>query len=124
VNVCAGYKLLLYFIKISAKTGKGVEELMDAIVERVPPPPVENNSEFRGLIFDSWFDKYKGVIVLVYLAGGSISAGQTITSIHTNISYDVKAVGILRPDEQQVSTLLVQPNLINNSTRSKQKRIS
>jgi len=80
---------------------------MDAIVERVPPPPVENSSEFRGLIFDSWFDKYKGVIVLVYLAGGSISAGQTITSIHTNISYEVKAVGILRPDEQLVSTLLV-----------------
>jgi len=74
-------------------------------VERIPPPPAETNAEFRGFIFDSWYDKYKGVIVLIYLAGGSISAGQTITSIHTNISYEVRAVGILRPDEQLVTKL-------------------
>jgi translation factor GUF1, mitochondrial len=78
---------------------------MDEIVERIPSPPAEVGSNFRGLIFDSWYDRYKGVIVLVYLAGGSITAGQFVTSIHSNISYEVKAVGILRPDEKQVTTL-------------------
>ncbi|XP_059474079.1 translation factor GUF1 homolog, mitochondrial [Neocloeon triangulifer] len=92
-------------LRISAKTGHGVSELMDAIVDRIPPPPAVINAEFRGLIFDSWYDRYKGVIVLVYVADGSIKPGQTITSVHTNISYEVRHLGILRPGEQPVSAL-------------------
>ncbi|CAB3376520.1 Hypothetical predicted protein [Cloeon dipterum] len=92
-------------LKISAKTGQGVPELMDAIINRVPSPKASRDQPFRGLIFDSWYDRYKGAIVLIYVADGSVKAGDLISSLHTGLSYEVKQVGILRPEEQPVSAL-------------------
>ncbi|XP_012279778.1 translation factor GUF1 homolog, mitochondrial isoform X2 [Orussus abietinus] len=92
-------------LKISAKLGIGVDKLLEAIVKRIPPPPAIRDAPFRALIFDSWFSKYKGAISLIYVAEGSLSVGQFITSVHTGKSYEVKTISILRPDEEFVKTL-------------------
>ncbi|KAF4522629.1 hypothetical protein B566_EDAN003611 [Ephemera danica] len=92
-------------LKISAKNGTGIDNVLKAIVERIPAPNVDRKGEFAALIFDSWFDRYKGVIALVYVAGGEITVGDHITSLHTGQNYDVKGLGILRPQEEPVNNL-------------------
>ncbi|KAI4491304.1 hypothetical protein M0802_010237 [Mischocyttarus mexicanus] len=92
-------------LKISAKLGIGVEELLQAVLKRLPPPPVNRNSSFRGLIFDSWYDKYKGAVSLIYVKDGSLSVGEQITSFASKKSYEVKNLAILRPEEEHVKTL-------------------
>ncbi|KAK2580608.1 hypothetical protein KPH14_007724 [Odynerus spinipes] len=93
-------------LKISAKLGIGVDKLLQAILERLPPPSVDRNLSFRGLIFDSWYDKYKGAISLIYVKDGSLSVGEHITSFFTKKSYEIKQLSLLRPYEEPVQTLL------------------
>ena len=83
---------------VSAKTGKGVPELLDRIIERVPPPTGHVNGPFRGLLFDTWYDKYVGVICLVAIKDGSVKKGDRIVSAHSKLSYEVANLGILHPD--------------------------
>ncbi|XP_046487267.1 translation factor GUF1 homolog, mitochondrial [Neodiprion pinetum] len=92
-------------LKISAKLGTGVDELLEAIVERVPPPSVNRSGPLKALIFDSWFDKWKGAISLVYINEGSVSVGDQISSIHTGNSYEVKNLFLLTPFEKNIKTL-------------------
>ncbi|XP_043494053.1 translation factor GUF1 homolog, mitochondrial [Polistes fuscatus] len=92
-------------LKISAKLGTGVEELLQAILKRLPPPPVNRNLPFRGLIFDSWYEKYKGAVSLIYVKDGSLSVGEQIISFVSKKSYEVKNLAILRPEEEHVKTL-------------------
>uniref|UniRef100_A0A0C9RM51 Translation factor GUF1 homolog, mitochondrial n=1 Tax=Fopius arisanus TaxID=64838 RepID=A0A0C9RM51_9HYME len=92
-------------IKISAKMGLNVDKVLEAVVEKIPPPQVDRDKPFRGLIFDSWYDKYRGAISLIYLAEGSLSTKQHIISIHTGKSYEIKELIILRPEEEHVKTL-------------------
>ncbi|XP_076389207.1 translation factor waclaw isoform X3 [Megachile rotundata] len=93
-------------MKISAKFGTGVPQILDAIVERIPPPEVCRDKPFRGLVFDSWYDKYKGTILLVYIKEGSISIKQQITSIYNKKSYEIKNISLLRPSEEYVNKLV------------------
>lgn len=92
-------------LKISAKLGTGVDKVLQAILERLPPPPVDRSLPFRGLIFDSWYDKYKGAITLIYVESGSVSAGDHITSTFTKKSFEIKQIWLLRPREELVQTL-------------------
>ncbi|XP_012254953.1 translation factor GUF1 homolog, mitochondrial [Athalia rosae] len=92
-------------LKISAKFGTGVDKVLEAIVERLPSPPVNRTGPLKALIFDSWFDKFKGAISLVYINEGSISVGDVIASVYTEKSYEVKNLFILTPFEQNVKTL-------------------
>lgn len=92
-------------LKISAKLGTGVDELLQAILKRLPPPPADRNLPFRGLIFDSWYDKYKGAVSLIYVKDGTLSVGEHITSITTKKSYEIKELALLRPEEEPVKTL-------------------
>nr|XP_050862392.1 translation factor GUF1 homolog, mitochondrial isoform X1 [Vespula vulgaris] len=92
-------------LKISAKLGTGVDELLQAILKRLPPPPVNRNLPFRALIFDSWYDKYKGAVSLIYVKDGSLSVGEHITSFASKKSYEIKEVALLRPEEEPVKTL-------------------
>ncbi|OXU21105.1 hypothetical protein TSAR_012226 [Trichomalopsis sarcophagae] len=85
-------------IKISAKNGTNVDEVLKSIVKRVPPPPVSSEKPLRALIFDSWYDKYKGAIALVYISDGVLSVGDQITSCYTKKSYEVKSLAFLRPE--------------------------
>lgn len=90
----------------SAKTGEGIPELVDAIVERIPSPKkIYNDDKLRCLIFDSYFDSYRGVISLVRVVSGSVSTGNTIKMFTTGDSYQVTEIGYNTPKEVKVDTL-------------------
>ena len=63
---------LLCFLQVSAKMGIGIEEVLRAIVEKIPPPTCDTNKPLKALVFDSWYDKYKGTICLMSLKDGII----------------------------------------------------
>ncbi len=74
---------------ISAKTGQGVKELIDAIVDRVPPPNGDEKAPTKALIYDSWFDNYLGALALVRVYDGSIKKGQTLKMMNTKVEHKV-----------------------------------
>ncbi len=82
---------------ISAKSGLGVESVLDAIVERVPPPKGSADAPLRALIFDSWFDIYRGAVVLVRVMEGRIAPHMKIRLCAGNEVYEVEALGALTP---------------------------
>jgi GTP-binding protein LepA len=81
----------------SAKTGTGVTEILDRIVEKVPPPKIENEKPLRALIFDSFFDEYRGVVAYVRIFEGALSKGDKIFMLGTMTEADVLECGSLRP---------------------------
>lgn len=85
-------------ILCSGKTGEGVVELLDAVVERIPSPKSENN-DLRALIFDSYFDPYKGVVILVRVFDGSLKIGDKIHFINSEADYEVLELGKHTPHE-------------------------
>ncbi|XP_021118054.1 translation factor GUF1, mitochondrial isoform X4 [Heterocephalus glaber] len=87
-------------IKISAKLGTNVEHVLQAVIERIPPPKVHRKNPLRALVFDSTFDQYRGVIANVALFDGVVSKGDKIVSAHTQKTYEVNEVGVLNPNEQ------------------------
>ncbi|MBP3635015.1 MAG: elongation factor 4 [Bacilli bacterium] len=92
-------------ILTSAKTGYGVEELLDAIIERIPSPNGNQNSSFRSLIFDSVFDPYRGVVVQTRVVDGKIKLGDKIKFLSTNATYDITEIGVSTPKNQKLSEL-------------------
>ena len=92
-------------LRISAKLGTGVNQVLEAVIERIPPPPVARDKPLQALIFDSWYDKYKGAIALTYLAQGSLSVKDQVTSIHSGKSYEVRSIFMLRPHLENIKTL-------------------
>ena len=85
-------------LQISAKTGQGVDEVLEKIVELVPPPQSSTNPETRGLIFDSYYDDYRGVILYVRIFDGSIAKNDQIKMIATGAQGIALEVGALKPD--------------------------
>ncbi len=83
-------------ISCSAKTGLGMEDILEAIVHQMPSPEDTRHKPLRALIFDSWFDAYQGVIVLVRVIDGTICAGQEIKMMHSGKKFEVQKVGIMR----------------------------
>jgi GTP-binding protein LepA len=81
----------------SAKTGEGVSELLEAIVERIPPPEGDPAAPLQALIIDSWFDNYVGVVSLVRVMNGSLPKGGKITVMSTGTSYNADRVGCFTP---------------------------
>ncbi|KAI6235985.1 Translation factor GUF1-like protein, mitochondrial [Aphelenchoides besseyi] len=92
-------------IQISAKTGFNVETLLDGIVERIPPPSVNVTRPFKALIFDSWFDHFRGAIALILITEGRLTVGQKIQSYHNNAQYDVVEIGVKSPEMMPVKHL-------------------
>jgi GTP-binding protein LepA len=84
-------------ILISAKTGEGVDYLMERIVSTIPPPESNDNEKLEALIIDSWFDKYLGVVSLLRIMNGAISAGDRIKVISTGQEYTVNELGVYTP---------------------------
>ncbi|MGB9070019.1 MAG: translation elongation factor 4 [Candidatus Acidiferrales bacterium] len=82
---------------ISAKSGLGVEEVLEAVVDRVPPPKGSFEAPLRALIFDSWFDIYRGAVVLVRVVEGRLTPGTKIRLCAGNEVYEVEALGALTP---------------------------
>uniref|UniRef100_A0ABI7XV95 Tr-type G domain-containing protein n=1 Tax=Felis catus TaxID=9685 RepID=A0ABI7XV95_FELCA len=92
-------------IKISAKLGTNVERVLQAVIERIPPPKVHRKNPLRALVFDSTFDQYRGVIANVALFDGVVSKGDKIVSAHTKKIHEVNEVGVLNPNEQPAHKL-------------------
>jgi GTP-binding protein LepA len=92
-------------IEISAKTGLGVEEVLEAIVYRLPAPKGDANKPLKALLVDSWYDPYLGVVVLVRIIDGKLTKGQRIKLMATGGSYQVDRVGISRPKQEMRNSL-------------------
>ncbi len=92
-------------LEISAKTGLGVDNVLEAIVTRLPPPKGDAASPLKALLVDSWYDPYLGVVVLVRIVDGELKKGMKIKLMFTNASYLVERVGIFRPKQEMISAL-------------------
>jgi GTP-binding protein LepA len=93
-------------IPVSAKTGQGVDEVLEAIVHRLPPPTGDPEAPLQALIFDSWFDAYRGVIVLVRVMQGALRKGQRIRFMSNGKIYEVESMGVLMPKPVEIGQLL------------------
>jgi len=91
--------------KISAKEGKGVEELLQAVVKKIPPPKVETNCPARALVFDSSYDAFKGVLAYVRLKDGEIKKGDKIMFLASKTRIEVLEIGVLRPQQKPAEKL-------------------
>ncbi|HVG35528.1 MAG TPA: translation elongation factor 4, partial [Pyrinomonadaceae bacterium] len=89
----------------SAKTGTGVHEVLEAIVRDVPPPKGDSHAPLKALIFDSWYDSYRGVIVLFRVIDGSVKPGMKIRFFNTGRDYQVETLGVNRPRPTPIATL-------------------
>ena len=83
-------------ISVSAKLGQGIDELIEAIVEKLPPPSGDAAKTLQALIFDAQYDAYRGVVVLCKVAEGTLQPGQSIRFMHTGKEYTVEEVGLLQ----------------------------
>ena len=92
-------------IEISAKTGVGIEDLLEQIIELIPPPKGDASNRTQALIIDSWFDNYVGVIILVRMVEGSIRPRQKIQMMSTGREYMVEKVGIFTPKRKDIALL-------------------
>jgi GTP-binding protein LepA len=84
-------------ILVSAKTGIGIKETLEAVVKRLPAPKGDINGDFKALLIDSWYDPYLGVIVLVRVIDGVLKKGQKIKMLAANATYQVDSVGFFTP---------------------------
>jgi GTP-binding protein LepA len=91
----------------SAKTGAGVDEILEAIIKKVPPPKGSESAPLKALIFDSWYDSYRGVIVLFRIIEGTIKKGTKIKFFNTGREYLVETLGVNRPRPTPIDSLSV-----------------
>ena len=92
-------------IPVSAKTGQGVAEVLEAIVHRLPAPKGDPDAPLQALIFDSWFDAYRGVIVLVRVMEGTLRLGQRIRLMSNGKPFEVESMGVLMPKPVEIGQL-------------------
>ncbi|MFH0898692.1 MAG: translation elongation factor 4 [bacterium] len=83
---------------ISAKTGLGVENIFEAIIQKIPVPKGDDQKPLKALLFDSWYDEYRGVVCLIEVIDGQIKQGDKVTSAHSDRKYEVLEVGIMYPE--------------------------
>ena len=92
-------------LPVSAKTGLGVPDVLEAIVTRLPPPTGDREAPLQALIFDSWFDPYRGVVVLVRVINGRLAMGMKIRLMSNNKVFDVDSMGVLTPKPVEIGEL-------------------
>jgi len=92
-------------IPVSAKTGAGVPEILEAIVHRLPPPNGDIDAPLQALIFDSWFDSYRGVIVLARVIHGRLRKGMKIRLMSNGETFEVESLGVLTPKPVEIAEL-------------------
>jgi GTP-binding protein LepA len=92
-------------LPVSAKTGLGVPDVLEAIVNRLPPPTGDIDAPLQALIFDSWFDPYRGVVVLVRVINGRLAKGMKIRLMSNGRVFDVDSMGVLTPKPVEIGEL-------------------
>jgi GTP-binding protein LepA len=92
-------------VPISAKTGLNIEGVLEAIVQKLPPPKGDPDAPLKALLVDSWYDAYLGVVVLVRIIDGSMKKGSTIKMMGTNATYSLDRVGVFSPKMQEMAVL-------------------
>lgn len=92
-------------IKVSAKTGVGIPELVEAIIDRVPAPESKKDDKLKCLIFDSYFDPYRGVVILIRVVSGTLTKKTKIKMMSSSNTYDVVSLGYYTPFEKEVDCL-------------------
>jgi GTP-binding protein LepA len=92
-------------IGVSAKTGLNVEAVLEAIVERLPPPKGDDKKPLKAMLVDSWYDAYLGVVVLARIIDGTLKKGQRVKLLSTGATYQLERVGIFRPKQQMLDQL-------------------
>jgi GTP-binding protein LepA len=94
-----------HVLRISAKTGDGVAEVLDAIIERVPPPAGELGAPARALVFDSSYDQYRGVVAFVRVVDGAFSTREALRTMATDTRFDAEELGVFSPAMTPVEQL-------------------
>ncbi len=92
-------------LQISAKTGQGIEEVLEAIVTFLPPPKGNYNNPLKAMLIDSWYDSYLGVVVMTRIIDGVLEKGNKIIMMQSGAKYTVDTVGVLKPKIQSVDSL-------------------
>ena len=92
-------------IYVSAKTGQGIDNIFEALIERLNPPSGGDIEETKALLVDSWYDSYLGVIVLVRVLNGELTKGQKIKMMGTNSTYEIDDIGVFTPKKVSVNKL-------------------
>ena len=92
-------------VHVSAKTGRGVDEVLETIVKGLPAPKGDPEGKLKALLVDSWYDAFLGVVVLVRIFDGSMRKGDRIRMISTNAVYSVDRIGVFKPEMKEVNQL-------------------
>ncbi len=92
-------------LRISAKTGEGVEDVLDAIVERIPPPAGDPDAPARALVFDSSYDQYRGVVAFVRVVDGRFEPHEPVRAMAQGTAFEAEELGVMAPAREPVSTL-------------------
>lgn len=92
-------------VHVSAKEGIGTKEVLESVIAKIPPPTPPEDNKLKALIFDSWFDSYQGVVMLVRVYDGKIKLGMQMKFISTGKSYEVKKLGVFSPFALEVNEL-------------------
>jgi GTP-binding protein LepA len=91
----------------SAKKGEGIDEVLAAVVERIPPPSGDPDAPLKALLFDSWYDPYRGVGCLIRVIDGTLATGETIRFMASGRTYEVDELGVFEPKARKVESLSV-----------------
>ncbi len=92
---------------VSSKTGEGVRDVLEEVVAKIPEPSGDNNKQLKALIFDSYYDSYRGVVILIRIFDGSVKVGDEILFMANGLKYQVTEAGIRTPNENQTDVLSV-----------------
>jgi GTP-binding protein LepA len=92
-------------VECSAKSGVGIHEVLEAIVQRLPPPKGDRDAPLKALLVDAWYDQYLGVVVLVRVFDGTLRVGQKVKMMQTGAQYQIDRLGVFRPKQTEVDEL-------------------
>jgi len=92
-------------VEISAKTGLGIPDVLEAVVNRLPAPKGNADAPLKAMLVDSWYDAYLGVVVLVRIIDGLLKKGDRIRMLNTDAVYPVDRIGVFKPEMEQVQSL-------------------